>query len=231
VDIGFHYVATQSYLASEGFSTNTQGANGWSYLYTTSLLGQPTTPLPSWNSTYSAWGNVSGDSYCLVGSNWQHAGNGHDSARAFQIPASGTIRIESAAWDGNNCNQDAVRVRILSGTNEVITWTQIPEGTPASAPVLLNAGPFSVAAGDWLYFQVNMNTNNSCDSVYWDPRISYQDSSQLADLDGDGLPDYAEDRDGDGVADSNETPWQVSENGTTGVTGLQVFTPLEPIGP
>jgi hypothetical protein len=47
------------------------------------------------------------------------------------------------------------------------------------------------------------------------------------DTDGDGLPDYFEDRDGDGTVDTGETDWQQSENGTTGSTGLRVFTPLE----
>ena len=48
------------------------------------------------------------------------------------------------------------------------------------------------------------------------------------DDDGDGLPDYVEDRNGNGGnPDSGETAWQVSENGTTGAPGLQVFTPME----
>jgi hypothetical protein len=47
------------------------------------------------------------------------------------------------------------------------------------------------------------------------------------DTDGDGLPDYLEDRNGDGTQSSGETDWQQSENGTTGVPGLQVYTPLE----
>jgi hypothetical protein len=47
------------------------------------------------------------------------------------------------------------------------------------------------------------------------------------DTDGDGIPDYLEDRNGNGTVDSGETNWQQSENGTTGVPGLQVFPPLE----
>jgi len=53
----------------------------------------------------------------------------------------------------------------------------------------------------------------------------------LSDTDGDGLPDYLEDTDGDGNAETEETDWQESENGTTGGPGLQVFTLLERIGP
>jgi hypothetical protein len=47
------------------------------------------------------------------------------------------------------------------------------------------------------------------------------------DTDGENVPDYLEDADGDGNADTGERNWQVSENGTTGVSGLQVFTPLK----
>jgi hypothetical protein len=49
------------------------------------------------------------------------------------------------------------------------------------------------------------------------------------DYDGDGLPDYFEDRNGNGVYDpgASETDWANSPNGTTGTTGLQVFTPFE----
>jgi len=49
------------------------------------------------------------------------------------------------------------------------------------------------------------------------------------DGDGDGLADYAEDRNGNGTFEAGlgETDWQTSPNGTTGTAGLQVFTPLE----
>jgi hypothetical protein len=57
--------------------------------------------------------------------------------------------------------------------------------------------------------------------------VSVNSSGQAQDTDGDGLPDYLEDRDGDNVVDSGETNWQQSENGTTGVPGLLVFTYLE----
>ena len=49
------------------------------------------------------------------------------------------------------------------------------------------------------------------------------------DTDGDGLSDYFEDRNGNGVYDrgASETDWVNSPHGTTGMTGLQVFTPFE----
>ncbi len=47
------------------------------------------------------------------------------------------------------------------------------------------------------------------------------------DSDGDGIPDYLEDRNGNGGCDSTETDWQSSNSGMSGAAGLQVFTPLK----
>ncbi|HMJ67106.1 MAG TPA: hypothetical protein VK615_17310, partial [Candidatus Binatia bacterium] len=49
------------------------------------------------------------------------------------------------------------------------------------------------------------------------------------DVDGDGLPDYLEDLNGNGTFDAGETDWTSynSLNGLSGTPGLQVFTPLK----
>lgn len=49
------------------------------------------------------------------------------------------------------------------------------------------------------------------------------------DTDGDGIPDYFEDRNGNGVSDGVETDWQTYNSfyGLTGSPALQVFTPLK----
>ena len=49
------------------------------------------------------------------------------------------------------------------------------------------------------------------------------------DTDGDGIPDYLEDANGNGTPDSGESHWQTynSPNNLTGSPGLQVFTPLK----
>ena len=52
-------------------------------------------------------------------------------------------------------------------------------------------------------------------------------NGQLLDSDQDGYPDIVEDRNGNGVADTGESDWQTSENGTTGVPGLTVFNLLD----
>jgi hypothetical protein len=54
-------------------------------------------------------------------------------------------------------------------------------------------------------------------------------SNKAIDTDGDGVPDYLEDANGNGSTDSGETDWQTynSQNGLSGASGLQVFTPLK----
>ncbi len=48
------------------------------------------------------------------------------------------------------------------------------------------------------------------------------------DSDGDGIPDYLEDRNGDGAfSTGSETDWQTGTTGIDGAAGLQVFTPLK----
>jgi hypothetical protein len=54
-------------------------------------------------------------------------------------------------------------------------------------------------------------------------------TGQPYDTDGDGVPDYLEDVNGDGNGANDPTSWLVynSPNGLTGANGLQVFTPLK----
>ena len=60
--------------------------------------------------------------------------------------------------------------------------------------------------------------------------VALNGSNQPLDTDGDGLPDYFEDRNGNGTYDSanGETDWQTSNSGISGAAGLQVFTPFKP---
>jgi hypothetical protein len=54
------------------------------------------------------------------------------------------------------------------------------------------------------------------------------DAGVPLDTDGDGIPDWMEDVNGDGIHQANsESHWQSSTNGTTGSAGLQVFTRFE----
>ena len=48
--------------------------------------------------------------------------------------------------------------------------------------------------------------------------IAVNSNAEPGDWDGDGLPDYIEDSDGDGTADSGETDWQAADTDGDGVS-------------
>lgn len=50
-------------------------------------------------------------------------------------------------------------------------------------------------------------------------------SDTTGDIDGDGIPDYLEDANGNGVKDGDETDWRTSESNPAGALGLLIFAP------
>lgn len=95
--------------------------------------------------------------------------------------------------------------------------------------VLKDAGSLTNAALAGLYHHTTQTNNvkeatNRLDLAYH--YVACDANGVPVDADGDGIADYLEDLDGDGVADAGELNWQNSANGTTGLPGLQVFTPL-----
>jgi hypothetical protein len=106
--------------------------------------------------------------------------------------------------------------------------------TGGKLSTLLNAG--STTANAVQLFQYTLITNtvsglqiaetNSVVDIGW--HVAATDSTgRLQDHDADGIPSVLEDANGNGAADTGETDWQNSENGTTSVAGLVVFTFLE----
>jgi len=57
--------------------------------------------------------------------------------------------------------------------------------------------------------------------------LALDSANILADYDGDGIPDYLEDTNGNGQVDTGESNWQTSINGLTSSSPLDVFTPLK----
>lgn len=97
--------------------------------------------------------------------------------------------------------------------------------TGGNLSTLIDNGSGTAANAGLYHYTVR--TDHTKDSGTVDVGLHYVaiDSGGPTDGDGDGIPDYLEDRDGDGVADSNELSWTSAVNNSG---GLIVFTPLQP---
>jgi hypothetical protein len=222
VDIGFHYLATvpNAFDATGGYS-GVQGLNNWYYRYAP-LLGLPAGNLEGYADMGWGWAwQKAGDYYCLAWSNGQHPGATLDSVRTFMAPRNGPISIASQAIN-DYPGGDGVRVRVLKDQQTLVDWMYIPN-SPTVYPINLNK---CVNAGDTIDFQVNCYGNNSCDTTFWGPIITYL-NPPLRDHDSDGVPDYLEDRNGNGLVDAGESNWRVADNPTRDSSSLKVFTPLK----
>ncbi len=97
--------------------------------------------------------------------------------------------------------------------------------------LLIDAGSRNATNAGLYHYTVLTNqvkeTNSIVDIGYH--YVATDTNGVPIDTDGDSVPDYLEDRNGNGTVDSGETDWTTynSPNGLTGATGLQVFTPLK----
>jgi hypothetical protein len=136
----------------------------------------------------------------------------------------------------NSCNGYSTNVTQLTPAgsgNVVVNNFSYQTGTlgryyqPLSSP-LINAGSRTADQAGLYHYTVTTNQSKETNSVV---DIGFHYIALSAGLpwdnDGDGLPDYLEDRNGNGTFDSGETDWQTSNSGLSGPAALQVFTPLK----
>lgn len=234
VDIGLHYVAVtpaEVEVAKSGLAP-TASSTGWSW-YASYATNTQTTD-PGWhNSTYTGTAE-----FLRIG-----LGSAQTVSRVGYIPRVMTANI----YDGsrNGVYREYEIYVTDSATNNPADW-----GTPVAVgewrwPNLQERREveFEPKSGAYVYYRrvsaygwYSIEDPNYPDN--WYPGYAnvneawiYRRASVLSlplDEDGDGLPDYFEDRNGNGGdPDAGETDWQASENGTSDVPGLQVYTPME----
>jgi RHS repeat-associated protein len=215
VDIGFHYVPVATYRASEGFSASLS-LHPWSYRYTEARLGLSSLGMTYWNGT---WWRHSTDANCIVASDFQHPGADNDSVRVFHAPFSGRVLITGSLRNfdsGGAICGDGIEYRLLQNTNTIKDWQAVYRSATWNS-VSVEA---QVQAGDLLQSQVSSLTgNNSCDTTQWDPLISYPD--RAIDTDGDGIPDYLEDANGNGAVDPGETAFDLADTDFDGMSDAE----------
>ncbi len=194
------------FKASDGFSS-TQGANQWYYRYASIDQGLPDAFLPTYDGTHHWWGGTSttnANYWTLVWNNGEHPGGGYDSVRTFVAPYSGMISITGDFIAADNTT-DGVRARILKNNGTVVNWVTLTSYW-ATASMAAN---LYVSPGDQIHFQVNRVADESYDGIVWDPTITYDKIfAKFADADGDGIPDYLEDANGNGTVNTGESDWK-----------------------
>jgi hypothetical protein len=211
VDIGPHYVAVKYQFDSALDFTGAQGANNW-YAQYAEAMG----PVLGYMSDYlsdSGWWWEGSDSFCIVGQSMQHPGMVYDAVRSFLAPFDGVVRIDSRAvkaWSAGA--SDGTQMRILKNLETLVDWRPLTNYNYAFATNLTTA----VNAGDSLRFQLNRFQANANDTTLWHVGIDYTNAAARrapSDADGDGVPDYLEDSNGNGVLDARETSFTFADSG------------------
>ena len=204
VDIGLHYPATRVVTPTV---SGQQGANGWYYRYCSVLGGPPDNDIPVWDgqvwrgagfATYS-------DYYTIIAQNFMHPGQTRDTALVYRLPVSGRVFVNADLSDGHDCGTDpaldGVWFRAAYDGIPTTPWAVVAEHQQHMSYTTSISG----TAGHDLGFILNRGPNsNGCDSTFVYLTLAFQD---VRDTDGDGVPDYLEDRNGNGVVDSGETSW------------------------
>lgn len=170
-----------------------------------------------WNTAFDFWDGVAGSVVknsvfdnvvmTVAGTTIENSHNGYVPTAATKLPGS----------TGN----DATAPTFFYTSGGLGTWYH-------STIDFLNDGNQSAGAAGLYHHTVQTTQVKDISNV--DLGFHYialkSGSPAPSDADGDGIPDYLEDRNGNNQPDSNETDPTISNTGMTSSTSLELFTPL-----
>lgn len=239
VDIGFHYAAgtwLNNRVSFVGTDTTTQGSwkgkygsDGY-YIVSDTYLLPPYAGFSTVNtSSQYTWASSTSDVRAL-----ERAGTGRVAAcwyagTSLDIAFFGMYDNRPHRLAVYNLDWDSL------GRNQTVEIREYVAGSGSTTGQLLDARTVSsFSGGKYLIWDIQGSfvirlinngpaVNGVISGVFFSPSSGVQGPT---DYDGDGTPDYVEDRNGNGSVDSGETDWQVSPGGAAGSSWLQVFTPL-----
>lgn len=156
----------ETYNASSGYSTTTQGAGQWYY-------GQMTNGQYSnlkYNSTVKRWEGTNG--YPWVNGSDMHPGDNADAARKWVSPGKGTVSL-SAMVNKRTSDGDGVAVTIRK--DNAVLWSKTLLNNTETTPDNLNNIP--VEQGTAFYFSVNKKDGKNFDQTLWNPTVNFTAAS------------------------------------------------------
>lgn len=180
-----------------------------------------------WNGVFTALPFSNSNSWIFFNNSFDHSTNNV----AFASP--NFVNGYNAYIGDTNVTKRLMPI----GTHDILVATNVayqsgPLGgfyLSATSP-LINSGSVTADLASLYHYTTTTNqlkeTNSTVDIGYH--YVALDALGNPIDTDGDGIPDYLEDANGNGLVDGSESSWLLnSYNGLSFGSGLQVFTPLK----
>lgn len=157
--------AVKSYYQFSADFSSAQGQNQWYYKQSD---GTKYSDM-AWDSANSRWKGA--QTFNLITGAWMHP-DANDAVIAWVAPWAGTIRLNANTISNPVGGGDGVKVKVMKDLAQVWPlsgWQSIASNSSVNFPDT----EITVNQLDIIYFIVNKNGNNSFDTTFWNPSVSY----------------------------------------------------------
>ena len=174
------YSGGETFQASTGFGPR-QGHGGWTYeVQTAEPVEERFKPLVySQGRWYDSTFWQGGHTWCRVGKNWHHPGEGMPSVRRFTCPKPGRLTVSGRVFALHQ-GGDGTTAWIRHNAKDI--WRQTIAGDDDTG--VQHRLQLDVQEGDAIRFLVAQHQAISCDTTGWDPLIEYDDGAAFQASDG-----------------------------------------------